>query len=263
MNPGVLSVAISHTPWRPERARCLAEMLRELPPGGPAPTFINDRDYRGTDWQVSKVDWALRSWRWSALESGAQWHLFMTDDLHLMPGFLNALLCMLVSAPCAPTIGLLSNHPDAWATLQAGHHWYRTNSWIVGPAYVVRHEALVEFLSYYEALPDGPYTQRGTKSWANDDSSINEWVTKTGRTTLHPLPTIIEHRVDLESTVGHGDRYSRERVSWRGRRQVVDVRDAWHWLDEDWTGPVDAMCAPEYWAGADKAPLLDFPKVPS
>ncbi len=241
------SLVTNNTPWRPERVKALAEMLLALAPWPGLPVMINDHDYRGTDWQVSKVQWALDQWQWSARQDVTH-HVFMTDDLHIMPRFWEALRAMCSQSGDAP-IGLLSNHPAAVALEAAGQHWYRTNSWLVGPCYVLPHAFLLRFLAWFEAKPDG--NEPGAKGYANDDSSINEFVSHEGGYTLHPLPTIIEHRGDIDSTVGHGDKHSRERVSWRaiqhpGPREWVRVTHE----------PVRALNEPAYWAGANQAPLL-------
>lgn len=249
------SLVVNHTPWVPERAECLHEMKQWLGPGiisGVSPVWkINDTDFRGTEWQQSKVQWALDQWRWAA-EQKTTHHVFMTDDLHIAPHFWNILSAMVQHVGDNP-IGLLSNHPLAVQRLMMGDSWYATNSWIVGPAYVLSHAFLLEFLPWFEALSDGPHTTFGTKSYRNDDSSLNEFVSHSGRHAMHPLPTIIEHRGDIGSTVGHGDKYSRERVSWRAFRGTDDKG---RWCEHEAKFDIDAMTVPDYWAGADMAPLL-------
>jgi hypothetical protein len=112
-------------------------------------------------------------------------------------------------------------------------------------------------MAWFEKMPDHPHTQVGTKSYQNDDSNLNEFFSSAGIVTWHPLPGIIEHRVDLSSTVGHGDRYSRERVSWRYTREVHDTPTGFSW--ESKPRDTDAMalerlCNPGYWYAA--GPLL-------
>lgn len=254
------SIVVNHTPWRTERREALAAMVPELVEAiavdgayEASPIYINATDYRGTEWQVSKVAWALEQWTWS-LRQPTTHHLFLTDDLHLSPRFKSALEAMLLSRPDVP-IGLLSNHPAGPRLYEDGHHGYTTNAWIVGPAYVLPHRCLTEFLAWFDALPGGDWRTPGTKGYRNDDSSLNEWITAAGPgVAWHPLPTIVEHRADLESTVGHGDRFSRERLSWRERRRVVDAGDDFRWVSESWMGPrLEDMLLPEFWAGA--APL--------
>lgn len=249
------SLCINHTPWIPARVAALREMMVELDPLPPESTlFINDKDYRGTDWQVSKVDWALTQWRWSATQDVDR-HMFMTDDLNLCPSFWKIVQAMHVHAGDAP-IGFLSNHPKAPSTPA---HWYRSASWLVGPCYSLSHPFLLRYLQWFESLVDGPHTVPGTKAWANDDSSINEFVHRTGGYSLHPLPTPIEHRGDIGSTVNHGDRHSRERVSWRAERWVEDQGEHFVWRERELSYDIHTLCEPSYWANADKSPLLRFP----
>lgn len=266
------SLCISHTPWIADRVKALDEMLYEINvwqhdddcAGSPiddgycrgydAPLdaiLINDHDYRGTDWQVSKVEWALRQWRWSVAQPTTH-HVFMTDDLHIAPSFWPILTAMVQAHPDVP-IGLLSNHPRGPGLFAQNRHGYRTNSWLVGPAYVMPHKCLVDFLAWFEALsfPDQQY--------ANDDSSINAWNTLHGGPgeTWHPLPTIIEHRADIGSTVGHGDRYSAQRLSWRGIWDpLIDPTDGealtWHLTDLE--TEIDPMTHVDFWSG--DAPML-------
>jgi hypothetical protein len=211
-----LAVVLHHTPWRPERVKAAAAMLKELRDGR-ADVRIHDRDYRqsasGLAWQQGgKLAWQLCGWD-LGVRSAASHVLYLTDDLHLAPRFLEVVRALIACVPDAP-IGLLSNHPKATALAAEGDRWYRTNSWLVGPAYVMPREKLMRFVAWFERLPE--HRRVGEKSY-NDDSAINEWVTNGGGggETYHPIPTPIEHRADLESTVGHGDEYSRERVSWR------------------------------------------------
>jgi hypothetical protein len=251
------SLVINHTPWVPARVEAIADMALALFDSDrpEIPLFVNDIDYRGTDWQVSKVKWALDQWRWSASQP-AKWHVFMTDDLHIMPGFWGALDAMTRAIARPVPIGLLSNHPHAYELFRKGAHWYRTNSWLVGPAYVLPHQFLLDFLAYFEALPDGG--QPGQKGYANDDSSINEFVTRSGLYSLHPLPTIIEHRGDIGSTVGHGDQHSRERVSWREWRGIIRREGGWEWVSgalENAPTPA-TLASPEYWAGAEMSQMV-------
>lgn len=255
------SLVINHTPWIPERVEAFEAMDRALlfdgkepVPGKPNYVMHNCADYRGTDWQVSKVKWALDQWRWSA-EKPTSHHVFMTDDLHVAPSFWTILRSMVMAAPSRP-IGLLSNHPEGPTHFANGHHWYATNSWLVGPAYVLPHDFLVSFLEWFFSLPDG--VKPGCKGYANDDSSLNQFITMSGLCTMHPLPTIIEHRHDLASTVGHGDEFSRERLSWRFRRHVIHKSPLeFEWvnyaLDED---PTPLMRHFAWWRNPWDAPML-------
>jgi hypothetical protein len=161
----------------------------------------------------------------------------------------------MVEGSKARAIGLLSNHPKSIHLFEEGKRGYRTNSWIVGPAYCLEHSLLREFLIWYEMLPNG--SKRWAKGYYGDDSAINEFITSKDYESWHPIPTIIEHRGDLESTKGNGDKYSRERISWRMAQEPLHSEPGeliqWRPL-----GTVrisaSAMKDPNYWAG--EAPML-------
>ncbi len=243
----MISVAILHAQWRPERVRCLNEMLVSL--GGewePAGLFAGQKPARMA-WSQFKTILALSQWEWSLAQSDATHHLFLTDDLHMAPGF-NEILAAMVTANPRRMIGLLSNHPSAEKLARLGERSYRCNSWLVGPAYCVPRAMLQGFVDWYKSLPDDE--EPGGRRWFNDDSALNEWNTRIGPgESWHPLPTIIEHRADLESCVGHGDKYSRERVSWRYTRECIVEADRVHWRSEPATFDLEAMKSPEYWGG--------------
>ncbi len=215
----MISVAIMHTPWVASRVRCLKEMLVSLGPSGPDAALIQGARPKDMGWHQFKTVLALTQWEWAlSLPEEVTHHLFLTDDLHMAPDFTRILEAMVAAKPNA-LIGLLSNHPRGPELAAAGERWYRCNSWLVGPAYVVPRHALARFVAWYKDLPDNE--EPGGRRWFNDDSALNEWNTHHGNgASWHPLPTPIEHRADIESTVGHGDRYSRERVSWRYTREV-------------------------------------------
>lgn len=250
-----LSVAIQHTPWIPERVDALGEMVQAIPRRVPTRIFRDRRPERML-WEEFKTVLALDQWEWS-LKTECTHHLFLTDDLHMAPNFWLALNAMIEAKPNA-IIGLLSNHPQAVEEAAKGNTWYRCNSWIVGPAYVVPTEHLRGFLAWYSNLRDD--ADPGGRRWFNDDSALNEWNSLYGpKESWHPLPTIIEHRHDLKSTVGHGDMYSRERVSWRATRTVQHHEDGFSWIDSPAQFDLEGMCHPPYWQRL--APMLQVGDV--
>lgn len=215
------SISIAHTPWKPERREALSLMREALTPLPPdAIFFVHDTDYRGKPWNDIKHEWALACWRWH-LDAGATHCLMMSDDLTIMPGFWEVMQRMVESVSGAP-IGCMSNHPKGPKLLQGGTHWYRTQSWLVGPCIVMPRKLLAEFVQWYEKwypkLPKGEDSE-GHQEFYHDDSSINEWVGKTGRYSYHPLPAPIEHRLELGRThdVNPFPPEAAEAVSWRRR----------------------------------------------
>lgn len=240
-----ISTAILHDIRRDDRAKCLADMIDNNPQPFGKGVVITDQMPPGGDWHAFKTHLALRQWEWS-LESGASHCLFMTDDLHLAPGFYDILLAMVTARPEA-IIGLLSNHPKGPSLWAEGHRGYRCNSWVVGPAYLVPRIHLEPFVAWYKALRDDG--EAGGRRWYNDDSALNDWNTNHGPgASWHPLPTIVEHRADLPSTVGHGDKYSRERVSWRAVREVEETEEGFTWCSRPVANDLELMGFPSYWA---------------
>lgn len=232
------SLVITHTPWVSERVASFEAMRKTLMASAesvgitPVSLLLDDRRPDELEWGVFKTLLYSRALRW-AIEQEVTHHVFMTDDLHVYPRFWGALTAM-VTAKLGKVIGLLSNAPGAAEVAAKGGGWYRCNSWVVGPAYVVPHAHLVAFEEWYSKVlcDDASPPQLGVyggRRWYDDDSALNEWITHEGPgESWHPVPTIIEHRVDLPSLVGHGDIYSRERESWRATRAVV-IRDGYDW----------------------------------
>jgi hypothetical protein len=248
------SLVINHAPWREDRKAVLVEMIEALDVHrAPATFFLNDKDHRSGDWLhgEAKVEWELDQWQW-ARRQGSSHHVFLTDDLNISPHFWKILEAMVTAHP-EDAIGLLCNHPAGPGLFRRGFHSYRCNSWIVGPAYVLPHDMLVGFLEWFEALPDG--NEPGQKAYLNDDSSINEWITKRGpRRSWHPLPTIIEHRPDIPTTTKHPgemNRYARERVSWRRIRAHTEEHG---WSEAGLVIAPVYLADPKYWN--TEAPML-------
>jgi hypothetical protein len=250
------SVSIAHAPWKPERVECLREMLHELAPlSRGVPYLCHDTDYRGRPWAEVKVDWALKAWRWH-LAHDATHCLLMSDDLALAPDFWSILEAMVSEAPHAP-IGLMSNHPDGPRVFDSGQHWYRTRSWLVGPAIVIPHADLEKFVPWYErwypTLPPGDlYGQQG---FFHDDSSLNEWVSRTGRYSLHPLPAPIEHRLGLGRShdAQPFPKHAAEWISWRRVWHANPGRETFSELPRI----VQAqMTERPFWWGEQDAPML-------
>lgn len=262
------SLIINHTPWRPERVEALVSMSTNVELDWPSPTWgrgrgpfvLHNTDYRGSDWRAAKVEWMLAQWNWSERQQASH-HVFMTDDLHVAPGFWPILSAMVEAAGEAPAIGLLSNHPEGPKLAARQHRWYCTRSWLVGPAYVLSHAALVELLAW--RAEDPTRHMPGWQEPYNDDECINAWIAATGQTCLHPLPTIIEHRDDLESVLGHGDQYSRERVSWRALHSCRVAPDGLPEWESTGTGfDLEAMRSVDYWLASGNpaaSPLLAVP----
>jgi hypothetical protein len=232
-----------HCRTRPERVANLKDMLSGLH----APTVeirVFDDDKGEESWRTFQHTIARKQWQW-AVDTEEPYCVFMSDDLAVAPMFWRILRKMTIARPTS-VIGLLSNHPAGPALAEKGYHWYRTNSWIVGPAYLMPRPLLLDFLRWYDAQkPDeiAPF---------NDDSIINEWVSRAGPgETYHPLPTIIEH-LDIESTWCPGDQFSKQRLSWRAEFSPIDTGKGFAWAET--ARKFDGLNEREFWTG--DAPML-------
>ena len=240
MSAPTFSVVLNHAPFVHERRPWLETMRRELEPGA-SELWVHDTDYRqgGAVGKKDRVDFTLAQWRWSE-RTLATHHLFCTDDLTLAPSFWPIVRAMVEAAP-HDVIGLLSNHPKA-PELVGRRRFYATNSWVVGPCYVVPRMLLRELLEW-----PGTYRKDAEGLGWSDDSTLNEWITFDGPgRALHPIPTPIRHDRMLStwSHTGHGDDYSHERVPWDDFPDLGDMTSPYFWHDL---------------GGPEGAPLLQLP----
>jgi hypothetical protein len=249
------SLSVAHTPWIPARVDNLREMLMSLTPLSKGiPYFEHSTDYRGQPWKDIKHLWALKAWRWH-LEQDVTHCVLLSDDLAVVPQFFTVLESMVHSAPYHP-IGLMSNHPAAPQLFDDGHRWYKTNSWLVGPGIVMPRDLLRKAVAWYEdwyqKLPTGK-DEYGYRDFMHDDSSLNEFVTRHGLYSLHPIPAPIEHRITLGRShdAAPFPRYAAESISWRR---------VWHRNPDTYSelprSVGEAMVEPAYWFGADEAPMM-------
>ena len=75
MNSGI-SLAISHTPWIPQRRESLRRLLDQL--GSCEVTLFQDR--------LPNWAWSYQMWSW-ALQTGDRHCLFLQDDVQIAPDF--------------------------------------------------------------------------------------------------------------------------------------------------------------------------------
>jgi hypothetical protein len=251
MTGATFSLAILHAVQERRRKLSLAAMLGDLAPlaHGVPLRVVDEVRPPGRSWDEWQHEIHPRVWQWS-LETGATHHIFMTDDLHIAPNFWGALGAMVTAHPGA-IMGLLSNHPAGpRLALERATTAYRCNSWIVGPCYVVPRLHLEPFVDWYVR-----WIESVERRHYGDDSALNEWNSRCGPgESWHPLPTIIEHRGDLDSTWQSGDKFSRERVSWRAVRRCHDTGRALLWTSTDHHFDLEAMTRSAYWA--DYGPML-------
>lgn len=257
-----MALAISHTPWVPERVESMKRLREQL---GQFPPLREHVDDPPTGFYLEMTDrapnavWSERMWRWAA-ETDADWCLFLQDDVRVAPNFWPALRAMLEALPPdAEVVGLENVHPAAKPFADEGARWLTTPDMLVGVGYVVRRAALREFLAWREtSLQPGALEQGGL----TEDTMLAVWCMVTGRRIFSPLPTLIDHDTSIASTYGNDEHANRRPlVRW----DTVDSIDAFparlDWHGQHWEGSAVLEC-PAFWAREPKAVGRFYPHSP-
>lgn len=198
-----ISLAIPHTPWKPERIKSFSRLQTSLFGDwghGVAP-------YRLFDEKCANHVWSEKMWAWSAAQDVTHC-LFLQDDAIVAPDF-KALLITMIKALPDEVIGLQVAHPAATLLAEEGHPWFTTADALVGVAYCVPRGFLEGFVDWRSRLSEEQLTR------VTEDTLLGAYCAIVGKKIYHPLPTIVDHDVMLESTYGndaHANR--RSRVRW-------------------------------------------------
>lgn len=201
------ALAISHTPWVPARVESLGRLVEQLGPLGR--TDLPGTEVRVFSDRAPNWAWSEEMWRWGA-ETQAQHVVFLQDDVIVAPNFFPALHAMLEAVP-DQVIGLEAAHPYGKRLALEGHRWYTTGDFLVGPGYVLPRALLGEFLKWRrDAL------RPHAVEYITEDTMIGLWCWCTRRRIWHPIPTIIDHDLTIESTYGNGaHKHRRPSVTWK------------------------------------------------
>ncbi|HLK36568.1 MAG TPA: hypothetical protein VKU41_07425 [Polyangiaceae bacterium] len=197
-----VALGIPHLPDGGARDAVMAKLRRTLG------TILPEHYREFTDKEPNRV-WARKMWKWG-LDSGAEFFLTLQNDSEVMPeGFWPALHAMLETLPRGGILGLASVHPGAREAIKLGHRWYRTRAWAIGWGYGLWREDLEALLEHEASSKDG--------ATDNEDQFVNRFVGETDRSVWHPVPSIVDHRTELESNYGNDDHTNRRAVvRWEG-----------------------------------------------
>lgn len=241
-----LAVAISHTPWIPERVLSMKRLKSQLGIIGECDGVIFDNEILPNDvdgWYFEMTDrapnhvWSERMWTW-ATECGDATHaVFLQDDVTVGADFWKRLQAMISAAP-DQIIGLEAAHPMCANLLRAGARWCTTTDGLIGVGYVMPIRVLKEFLAW-----------RATKllpkalEQISEDTLIDVFAMHTKRKIWHPVPTIIDHDIELKSTYGNDNHTNR--------------RPTATWADfAKLGGDVGRLARPEFWTQDTPPPHL-------
>lgn len=200
-----IAIAIPTTAdWMPERAASLARLREGL---SPFPPYVGAvREFRDRE---PNREWSRKLWTWG-LEVGADYLLQLQDDVIVAPRFWDHLSAMLAAVP-DEIIGLEAAHPWGPRLAASGVRWYTTADMLIGVGYVIPHAVLDEFLRWRASeLVDGWH--------ADEDMLLCCFCMATGRRIWSPIPTVIDHDVELASNYGHENHtHRRPSVTWKDK----------------------------------------------
>jgi hypothetical protein len=216
-----VSLSISHAPWIPERVESFERLRTQLIASGwPWEESPHDVEQeRAPNWE-----WSGRMWR-RAVEMGADWCLFLQDDVTVCPAFTSWIQAMIECCrrPADGAICLEVVHPAAQLVASAGHAWFTTRDGLVGCGYLLRRELLEEFLAWREPRLEVCKT-------INEDTLLGLWHLITGRLVLHPVPTCIDHDTEMASTyAGNGQHANRRPLVRWDTTEATDGTDLARW----------------------------------
>lgn len=228
-----IALAIPHLPGIPKRDASFVRLKDQL---RNRPTYYREL----TDKAPNNV-WSVAMWEWM-LTTGADFCLTLQDDVMVAPCFWPALRAMVANLPRGEGqwLGLSGVHPVAKEVARRGHHWYRTQSWIIGWAYGMWRDDLAEFFAWRTSEAGEAYAKRILP--AGEDAVINFWLPTIRKgSSWHPTPSICDHDVSIDSSYDNDD---------HGHRRP--------WVT--WHGYGDELTRPDFWLVNGKAPQL-YPTV--
>lgn len=221
------ALAIPHTPWIPARVSSLHNLVEDL--GLP---IRNTRIFQDKEPNWS---WSKKLWEWGA-ETDATHLIQLQDDVIAAPNFWTILHAMVTAVP-DQMIGLQGAHPAHRQHAREGVRWAQSRAWMVGVAYILPKPILTELVAYRSNMFD--HVAQAT----NEDDLISQFAAHTNRSVYHPIPTIIDHDTEVESTYGNGHHmYRKPTVTWR-------------------EFGADEITRPEFWKLNGEPPLIQNPHI--
>jgi hypothetical protein len=206
------SITYTHDISKRERRSSLLRLLEQLE--------AND----GANVKSSRVEstpgpwWVWSELQWSkAAELDVDASIFLQDDVDASPDFWTIVDAMVRGRP-DDIIALSCAHPAARTIFTQGKPGYTTTDGLIGIGYIFPQAVLREFLEWRRTELAKHALERLV-----DDALVNVFAMATGRTVFHPVPTVIDHDLELASTntiEKDGRRtddgaYRRPQVTWR------------------------------------------------
>lgn len=198
-----IALAVPHAAWIPERVASMTRLRWQLGIGENVDELPEGlAHYRAFTEREANHEWSERLWTW--LATGDQTHcLQLQDDCLVPPNFWAALSALLAAFP-RQVICFQSVHVAARALAEEGERGYTTSEHLIGVAYCLPRELLVEFLGWRRTK-----LKPGAIEAISEDTLMAAWCLATGHRVFHPIPTIVKHDVSKASTYGNDDHEAR------------------------------------------------------
>jgi hypothetical protein len=265
-----IALAVPWCPWIPERVESMNRLRAALGVSQDEKANRLLMPYREFTDRAPNDEWSEKVWEWLSTTS-AEWCLQLQEDALVAPNFWPALHAILEALPeDADVVGLQVPHRAAPSLAREGVRLFTTADALIGVGYVVRRSALFDFLIW-----------RGTQlraGWRKpvppknlpeltEDTLLGVWCLATGRRIYHPIPTIVDHDVSMQSVWGNDDHPNRvATVRWDGdlgnalkRWTPADLEVPAWWCGDQFKHPGDVLrraAIPHLGRFYDATPLL-------
>ena len=218
-----VSLSIIHAAHMPERQRSLDRLLSQLAPSPPwlLATLIHRERELPRDPKTG-FGWASRAWAAASRgpASGAEFHLFLNDDVLPSPTFWTSLQAILRWLPQNAALGLGTVDPIQRIERDAGKRYCHPG--IVGWGYGLWHHHIRKVSSTEMDLPDdhrSPHSHDECPAdchWWHEDAWLTEFLHDENVEIWHPIPSILDHDTTVLSAYDNDHHKNRTaQVHWR------------------------------------------------
>lgn len=205
-----LAVCVTHTPWIPKRVETMTKLRRQLfELTDDAAHWREAIVYREETTRAPNYVWSELMWRWGS-EQDATHVLFMQDDLNIPEQFWKWLDALVTGRP-NDVIAFSSAHPAARSILLEGKSGYTTAEGLIGIAYLMPRPTLCDVIRWRENEIVATAPRR-----MSEDSLLGLYCMTRGIPIFHPVPSIVDHDLDADSTYGNdGHMYRTPQATWK------------------------------------------------
>lgn len=214
----MISVAIAHAGFLPERKKSLARLLEQLKAAGCTAPFVSVSKEK----EHARV-WAMRVWKWAAQQKPGTPVVILNDDIEVHPKFAAVLEAMVKAVP-GKVLALHPQNPATEGLAKANYNWFRCY-WLTGPAYLAYPAQYEQWIKFGEK-------KENEVLWKGNEDNVvihYSWSQQAPQYTC--IPAIVKHDVEVPSTLGYDNHPNRvATVLWNDERfKEKDLTDPAYW----------------------------------